>query len=87
MLVVPLPSRDLGTTLIGPQFRVSKPSGGPVIQIGDGFVVAGLALRHVPSGFELDVGGLMFYGIAEAASHRGVDGARVLHVAWRPSHD
>ncbi|HUQ51823.1 MAG TPA: hypothetical protein VM692_06345, partial [Gammaproteobacteria bacterium] len=52
--------------------------------IGDAFVVVGLALRHQPSGLEIDLGGPVYFPAAETASHHGVDGARVLHVAWRP---
>jgi hypothetical protein len=83
MLTVPVPPRTLDARLTGPQFDSSTPPAGRAIEIGDPFVVVGLAFRHRPSGLEIDLGGRAYYAQAESASHRGVDGARVLHVAWR----
>jgi len=83
MLVAPLPPRDLDARLTGPQFDLSTPPDADAIQIGDSFVVLGLAFGHRPTGLEIDLGGLLYYPEAETASHRGVNGARVLHIAWR----
>ena len=66
--------------LTGPGFDVM--SGDP-INVGDPYVAAGLALSHAPSGFEVDLGSMLFFPIAERVSHPGVDQAFVLHVAWR----
>jgi len=85
MLVVPLPPHDLAARLTGPGFDSSTPRDGRAVPIGDGFVVLGLAFSHRPSGLEIDVGGVLYYAVAESASHPGVDGARILHIAWRPA--
>lgn len=85
MLVLPLPSRDLDARLTGPGFDVSTPRESPAVPIGDGFFVLGLALRHQPSGLEIDLGGRLYYATGESASHPGVADARALHVAWRPA--
>jgi hypothetical protein len=42
-----------------------------------------LALRHRPSGLEIDLGGMLFFAVAEHMSHPGVDRAVLTHVAWR----
>ena len=48
------------------------------------FVALGLALAHVPSGLEIDLGGALLFAATEHVSHAGVDRAFVVHVAWRP---
>ena len=83
MLVVPLPPRALDARITAPQVDLATPPAGPAIRIGDGFVVLGLAFRHRPSGLEIDIGGRPYFAAAESASHHGVDGARILHIAWR----
>jgi hypothetical protein len=82
MLVVPLPPRDLDVALAGSPLDPAAPPDSPPIQMGDAFIVLGLALRHRPSGLEIDLGGRVYYAAAESASHPGVDGARVVHIAW-----
>ncbi len=83
MLVAPVPPRRLDVRLTGPQFAAATPAGSKPIEIGDPFVVLGLALRHRPSGLEIDIGGPVYYPEGEGVSHQGVDRARVLHIAWR----
>ena len=76
----PLPPGDMNVRLTGPGFDVM--SGDP-LNVGDPYVAAGLALSHAPSGFEVDLGSMLFFPVAERVSHPGVDQAFVLHVAWR----
>jgi hypothetical protein len=83
MFVLPLPAHDLDARLTGPNFDLSTPPDGPTMQIGDGFLVLGLAFGHRPSGLEIDIGGLLYFPAAESASHPGVHDAQVLHIAWR----
>ncbi len=83
MFLAPQPRRAMVTRMTGPGFDLSTQNAGPTIVVGDGFVTLGLALRHRPSGLEVDLGGLLYYAVGEGASHPGVSNARVLHVAWR----
>jgi hypothetical protein len=82
MFMLPQPPRALDNRITGPGFDLST-RGGTAIPIGDGFATLGLALRHQPSGLEVDLGGLLYFAFGEGATHPGVDGARVLHMAWR----
>jgi hypothetical protein len=83
LLAMPLPPADFDARLTGPGFDVStRPYGSPV-KFGDPFATFGLALMHRPSGFEIDVGGMLFFPVAEHVSHPGVDHAVLTHVAWR----
>ena len=87
MFVLPLPEHELDARLTGPHFDLATPHDGPTMQVGDAFIVLGLAFGHRPSGLEIDIGGLLYFPAAESASHHGVDDARVLHIAWRrPIH-
>ena len=83
MFVFPLPEHELDVRLTGPQFDVSTPPDGPTMELGDPFIVLGLAFGHRPSGLEIDIGGLLYFPAAESVSHHGVDDAQVLHIAWR----
>ena len=82
-LLYPLPPGDTGVHLTGPAFDVTTPRDGDPIETGDPYLAVGLALSHAPSGFEIDLGGMLFFPLAERVSHAGVDQAFVLHVAWR----
>jgi hypothetical protein len=82
-LFVPLPPADFRSRLTGPGFDIATPSDSAIAKIGDPFVTLGLALTHIPSGVELDLGSLVGYTLAEKQSHPGVDRAWALHVAWR----
>jgi hypothetical protein len=79
-LIYPLPPGDMNVRLAGPGFDVTA---GDPINVGDPYVAAGLALSHAPSGFEIDLGSMLFFPLAERVSHAGVDQAFILHVAWR----
>src|SRR5262245_10580446 len=76
----PLPPGDMDVRLTGPGFDVTAED---PIDVGDPYVAAGLALSHAPSGFEIDLGSMLFFPLAEHVSHPGVDQAFLLHVAWR----
>src|SRR5262245_26743730 len=76
----PLPLGDMDVRLTGPGFDVTAED---PIDVGDPYVAAGLALSHAPSGFEIDLGSMLFFPLAEHVSHPGVDQAFLLHVAWR----
>jgi len=82
-LAYPLPPGDLDGRITGPGFDLSTPQDGDPLAIGDPYIGAGLALAHEPSGFEVDLGGTLWFPHAEHVSHAGVDDAVVLHVAWR----
>jgi hypothetical protein len=84
LLTYPLPPGDLDSRLSGPGFDLATPQNGSAIPLGDPFVALGLALAHVPSGVEIDLGGAVLFAATEHVSHAGVDRAVVLHVAWRP---
>jgi hypothetical protein len=79
-LTYPLPPGDMDVRLTGPGFDATAED---PINVGDPYVAAGLALSHAPSGFEVDLGSMLFFPLAERVSHPGVDNAFVLHVAWR----
>ncbi|HEX5049634.1 MAG TPA: hypothetical protein VFX89_21150 [Gammaproteobacteria bacterium] len=79
LLALPLPAGDFAPRLSGPGFDVTVPSSQ---KIGDPFATFGLALTHRPSGLEIDLGGMLFYSVAEHVSHPGVDRAVLTHVAW-----
>jgi len=83
MLVYPLPPGDLDTRLTGPGFELATPADGDPIPLGDPFVVLGLAVAHLPSGFEVDIGGNVLFRATEHMSHAGVEDAFVVHFAWR----
>lgn len=85
MLVHPLPPGDLDARLTGPGFELATPGDGSALEFGDPFVSVGVALAHVPSGLEIDLGSTVFFPGAEHVSHAGVDSAFVVHVAWRHS--
>jgi hypothetical protein len=78
--IYPLPPGDMNVRLTGPGFDVTA---GDPINVGDPYVAAGLALSHAPSGFEVDLGSMLFFPLAERVSHPGVDKAFLVHVAWR----
>jgi hypothetical protein len=80
----PVAPGDLDRRLTGPGFDVATPADGDPIAIGDSYLAAGLAFAHEPSGFEIDLGSVLYFALAESATHPGVDKAVVLHVAWRP---
>lgn len=82
MATLALPPANFGGGLTGPGFELSAPHGG-LQRIGDAFGTAGLALRHFPSGLEIDFGGTLYFYEAEGVSHPGVSNALLLHVAWR----
>ena len=88
MLMHPLPPGDLDTRLTGPGFDLATPGDGTALEFGDPFVSLGVALAHLPSGLEIDLGSTAFFPSAEHVSHAGVDRAYVVHVAWRrrPRH-
>ncbi|HET8696282.1 MAG TPA: hypothetical protein VFO94_02275, partial [Gammaproteobacteria bacterium] len=71
LFAMPLPPADFDARLTGPGFDVSTRPYGSVVKFGDPFATFGLALLHRPSGFEIDVGGMLFYGVAEHVSHPG----------------
>ena len=77
--LVPLPPGDMDVRVTGPGFDVMEDP----IRVGDPYVAAGLALSHAPSGFEIDLGSMLFFPLAEHVSHPGVDSAYLVHVAWR----
>ena len=79
----PLPPGHMDVHMTGPGFDVTTANGGDPINVGDPYVAAGLALSHAPSGFEVDLGSMLFFPLAERVSHAGVDKAFLLHVAWR----
>jgi len=79
----PLPPGDLDSRLTGPGFDLATPEHGDPIAIGDPYAAAGLAFAHEPSGFEVDLGSMLWFPLAEQVSHAGVDKAVMLHVAWR----
>jgi hypothetical protein len=79
-LTYPLPPGDMDVRLTGPGFDVTAQD---PIDVGDPYVAAGLALSHAPSGFEVDLGRMLFFPLAERVSHAGVDKAFLFHVAWR----
>jgi hypothetical protein len=83
LFALPLPAGDFDVRLTGPGFDVSTRADGSPLKIGDGFATFGLALRHRPSGLEIDLGGMLFFAVAEHMSHPGVDRAVLTHVAWR----
>ena len=83
LLAVPLPPADFDARLTGPGFDASTFGGGSPQKIGDPFATFGLALTHRPSGIEIDLGGMLFFPVAEQVSHPGVDRAVLTHVAWR----
>lgn len=83
-LMFPLPPGDFTGRVTGPGFDLETPRDGPPIGIGDPFVSLGLAFAHAPSGFEVDVGGMLFFAAGEHVSHAGVQDAVLLHFAWRP---
>ncbi len=83
-LTHPLPNGDLDGRLTGSGFDLGTPEDGSPLEFGDPFVTFGLALGHVPSGFEIDLGATALFAAAEHVSHDGVDRALVVHVAWRP---
>jgi hypothetical protein len=80
--IYPLPPGDMDVRMTGPGFEVTTPRDGDAIDVGDAYVTAGLALSHT-SGFEIDLGSMLFFPLAERLSHPGVNKAFVLHVAWR----
>ena len=82
-LIYPLPPGEMNVHMTGPGFDVTTPRDGDPIDIGDPWLVAGLALAHAPSGFEIDLGSMLFFPLAERVSHPGVDSAFLVHVAWR----
>jgi hypothetical protein len=84
LLAYPLNPPDFDARLTGPGFELATPHDGRGTEIGDPYLTLGLALSHRPSGFEVDLGGTLFYALAEHVSHDGVDGAVMLHFAWRP---
>jgi hypothetical protein len=84
LLVWPLPPADLDVRLTGPGFDLATGRDGGAIALGDPFAGLGLALAHMPTGIEVDVGGMLFFAAAEHLSHAGVDRAFALHLAWRP---
>ena len=83
MFFLPLPPAELHSRIVGPGFDIATPSPGANGKFGDGFVTLGIALTHEPSGFEIDLGGLLLFPISESLSHPGVDRSSVLHVTWR----
>ncbi|HZF30804.1 MAG TPA: hypothetical protein VE907_16940 [Gammaproteobacteria bacterium] len=83
LFAMPVPAGDFDARLLGPGFDVSTRAGGSPLKIGDGFATFGLALTHRPSGLEIDLGGMLFFAVAEHMSHPGVDRAVLTHVAWR----
>lgn len=83
MALHPLSSPTLDARLTGPGFDLATPGDGDSLGFGDPFVSVGLALKHVPSGLEIDFGSTVFFPSAEHKSHAGVDRAYVVHVAWR----
>jgi hypothetical protein len=84
LLAYPLPPGDFDGRLTGPGFDLGTPEDGTPGVIGDPFVALGLALAHVPSGLEIDLGGALLFAVTEHVSHAGVGNAFVVHVAWRP---
>jgi hypothetical protein len=86
MAVMPLPAADFGGRLTGPGFDLSAPHGGSQ-RIGDAFGTAGLAFAYLPLGLEIDLGGMLYFSVAEGVSHPGVGNALLLHVAWRSHSD
>jgi len=84
LVTFPLPPGDFDYRLTGPGFDLRTPQDGTTGAIGDSFVALGLALAHVPSGLEIDVGGALLFAATERMSHPGVDRAFVVHVTWRP---
>jgi hypothetical protein len=78
--IYPLPPGDMNVRLTGPGFDVTAED---PINVGDPYVAAGLAVSHAPSGFEVDLGSMLFFPLAERVSHAGVDKAFLVHVAWR----
>jgi hypothetical protein len=83
MLMHPLPPGALDARLTGPGFDLATPRDGNALEFGDPFVSLGVALAHMPSGLEIDLGSTAFFPSAEHVSHAGVDHAYVVHVAWR----
>jgi hypothetical protein len=83
LLAYPLPPGDFDARLTGSGFELTTQSTGSILEIGDPFLGLGLAIAHVPTGLEIDLGGSLFFAAAEHLSHDGVDRALVLHVAWR----
>jgi len=84
LVTFPLPPGDFDYRLTGPGFDLGTPQDGTTGAIGDSFVALGLALAHVPSGLEIDLGGALLFAATEHLSHPGVDRAFVVHVTWRP---
>jgi len=84
LLTFPLPPGDFDGRLTGPGFDLGTPEDGKALEFGDPFVSLGLALAHVPTGLEIDLGGALLFAATERVSHAGVDHAFVVHVAWRP---
>jgi hypothetical protein len=83
LIVHPLPPGDLDARLTGPGFDLATPGDGDPLEFGDPFITLSLAFAHLPSGFELDLGGTLFFRAAEHVSHAAVDRAFVVHLAWR----
>lgn len=80
---IPLPAGDFEGRLTGPGFDLSSAAGdGSPGAIGDAVVGAGLAVRHLASGLELDLGASLFYPVFERLTHDGVDRAWVLQLSW-----
>ena len=84
LVTFPQPPGDFDYRLTGPGFDLGTPQDGTTGAIGDPFVALGLALAHVPSGLEIDLGGALLFAATEHVTHPGVDRAFVAHVTWRP---
>jgi len=64
MFILPLPPHELDARLTGPNFDLSTPHDGPTMEVGDAFLVLGLAFGHRRTGLEIDVGGLLYFPAA-----------------------
>ncbi|MFN7943460.1 MAG: hypothetical protein U0X73_17845 [Thermoanaerobaculia bacterium] len=82
-LGAPLPAGDFDARISGSGFdRSTRAGDGSPGRIGDGFFALGLGLERLPSGWEIDLGGALFYPAFERVTHAGVDRAYTLRVAW-----
>lgn len=77
----PLPRQPVAAAISGPGFAISGEGRGAAM--GDGYLGAGLAFEHLPTGIAVDLGSSLWYGATEGVSHEGLTRAALVHLAWR----
>jgi hypothetical protein len=76
----PLPRAGLAGTIRGD--TVAASGSGDTPAMGDGYLGAGVAFEHLPSGLAFDLGSSVFYAGTEGLTHEGLTQALLLHVTW-----